>query len=31
MEKAAVERKEPAWKEVLVARDEAASERCMDI
>ena len=29
--KAAVERKEAAWKEVLEARDEVAKDRCMEI
>ena len=30
MVKAAVERKEAAWKEVLGAKDEAAKDRCME-
>ena len=29
--KAAVKRKEDAWKEVLEARDEDARERCLEV
>ena len=29
--KAAVKRKEDAWKEVLGARDEVARERCLEV